>query len=349
MTLYIGIDFHPHSQTIAWRDENTEKALTIRIDHDPKKMKEFLEALPEGAIIGIEATSRAVWFEKLVSETGHILLVGNSVLIKKRATSRHHSDARDAVLILELLERDEFPVIWRRPDESNCVLDIIGLRHCLVKQRTQSYNRLQSMAHSIGMRKGRVRTATFQALLKAAEVNETDGMRRDQLFLAVEQLNRQIGELSDWLKKKAKESPAAQLLETQKGVGYLTALVTAHTLGDVKRFKRVGKEVASYAGLDPCERSSGARVRFGSITKAGSSLLRYHLGQAVSTAARYDPKLKTFYGRLCKKKRKSVAKTAASRKLLIKLAIMSRDNITAHEFDRRGSTVGNARDGKSLK
>lgn len=47
---------------------------------------------------------------------------------------------------------------------------------------------------------------------------------------------------------------------------------------------------------------------------------------------------------LAKKKPKAVAKTATARKLLVKLSIMLRDNITADEFDQRGRTVGNARE-----
>jgi hypothetical protein len=57
------------------------------------------------------------------------------------------------------------------------------------------------------------------------------------------------------------------------------------------------------------------------------------------TATRYDPRLKTFYKRLAKKKPKALAKTASARKLLVKLAIMLRDNINADEFDRRGRTA----------
>ena len=279
----------------------------------------------------------------MLFETGHKLFVGNPVLIRKRATSRHKSDRRDAELILELLMRDEFPAIWRRPAESNQVIEIMALRRTLVRQRTQCYNRLQALAHSIGMPKSPMRTAATQAVLKAVEINEADSMRREHLFSLIGQLNSQIGKLSEWLMKKAEENSLVNLLQTQKGVGYLTALVTVHTLGDVRRFKRATKAVVSFAGLDPREMSSAGRARFGSITKAGSPMLRHHLGQAVMTATRHDPRLKAFYKRLAKKRPKGVAKTAAARKLLVKLAIMLRDNITAEEFDQRGRTVGNAR------
>ena len=77
----------------------------------------------------------------------------------------------------------------------------------------------------------------------------------------------------------------------------------------------------------------------GSISKAGSSVLRHLLGQAMQVAARYDPELTAFYKRLATRRSKSIAKTAATRKLLIRLFIMLRDEIDYAEFKRRGSAV----------
>lgn len=343
MTLYIGVDFHPHQQTAAWCDTETGEVRTLDLKHDLTKVREFYAGFEERAVIGIEASSKAAWFEEMLASLGHKLFVGNPVLIRKRATSRHKSDRRDAELILELLLRGEFPAIWRRPAESTEVIEIMGLRQSLVRQRTQVYNRLQAQAHSLGMPKGSMKSVALQLTLKAAAFSEADSIQRDQLFSLVEQLSRQIEDLNGWLKRKADESSAAQLLQTQKGVGVLTSLVTVHTLGDVSRFKKVSKGVVSFAGFDPREMSSAGRTRFGSITKAGSPLLRHLLGQAAMLAVRYDPKLKAFFKRLAKKKPKAVARTAAARKLLVKLAIMLRDSITAEEFDLRGRNVGNAR------
>jgi transposase len=284
-----------------------------------------------------------VWFENILFETNHKLLVGNPVLIRKRATSRHKNDRRDAELILKLLLRNEFPAIWRRTPESSRIIEILRLRLNLVRQRTQVYNRLQCLAHNAGMPKGRMKTSVFQDAIKSIEMDETDDMQRQHLFRLLDNFNEQITELEAWLRKKAEPDPKVQLLLTQKGVGYLTALAAVHTIGDVSRFTRVPKQVTGFVGLDPVEDSSAGKIRFGRISKSGSSLLRYQLGQAAQIAVRSDMKLKSFYRRLAKKKPKGVAKTATARKLLVKLSIMLRDNITADEFDRRGRTVGNAR------
>jgi transposase len=340
MTLYIGVDFHPHQQTVAWCDKQTGETRTLDLAHDVPKVREFYSSLPEPAVIGIEASARAGWFENMLFESGHKLLVGNPVLIRKRATSRHKSDRRDAELILELLINGQFPALWRRSSISNQVLEILRLRSSLVKQRTQVYNRLQALAHNAGLPKGRMKTQAFQSAVKALDMDEAGTLSRSQYFSLLDSLNERISELEEWLKKKAETHVPVELLQTQKGVGYLTALTVVHTLGDVTRFDRVAKQVVSFAGLDPLERSSAGKIRFGSVSKAGSRLLRYQLGQAASMAARWDVRLKSFYKRLSKKKPKAVAKTAAARKLLVKLAIMLRDNITADEFDRRGRAVG---------
>lgn len=338
MTLYIGVDFHPHQQTVAWCDDRTGEARTFDLVHDIKKVREFYKTLPEAAIIGIEASARAGWFEKMLFETGHKLFVGNPVLIRKRAVSRHKNDRRDAELILSLLMKGEFPALWRRPPESEQILEILRLRSGLVRQRTQVYNRLQALAHNAGLPKSHMKTKAFQMLLGSVEMDEACSLVRSQNLGLLCSLGERITELDEWLKKKAEGDASVSLLMTQKGVGYLTGLTVVHTLGDVKRFERVSKQVAAFAGLDPLEDSSAGKIRFGSVSKAGSALLRYQVGQAAQMAARWDSRLKTFYKRLSKKKPKAVAKTATARKLLVKLAIMLRDNITADEFDRRGPT-----------
>lgn len=341
MRLYIGVDFHPYQQTVCWMDNETGE-LRSQVLRELDEVREFYKNMPP-SIVGIEASSRTDWFEDLMFECGHELWIGDAVQIRKRAISKHKSDKRDAENIYTLLTRDEFPKVWRRPRESSDVLDIVWLRSTLVRQRTQVYNRLQRMAQGCGFRRGTMSTLRFQERLKAASINEVQSMRRTHLFRQLDALEAQIDELGKWLETKAKENEDAQLLMTQKGVGYLTALSMVHTVGDVHRFKST-RHVTSYVGLDPLNDSSAERIMKRRISKAGSRQLRFLLGQSANIAIRYDKRLKSFYKRLTKKKPRAVAKTAAARKLSVKLSIMLRDNITAEEFDARGQrTVDDAR------
>jgi transposase len=344
MTFYIGVDFHPYQQTLCWCNADTGETGSLKLLHETEKVGEFYSTVPKPAIVGIEASSKAGWFEKVVEEAGHKLLVGNPVSIRKTALSRHKNDRIDAEHILWLLMRGEFPAIWRRPRESTEILDVLRLRSSLVSQRTQVYNRLGAIARDVGMPKSLMRAVAVQQVLKRVEMSETSSFCRDQLFSTLWHLKERVTELDSWLKRKAATDDKVQLLMTQKGVGYLTALTFVHTVGDITRFEKGARGVTRFAGYDPVERSSADRVRYGRISKAGPWLLRFHLGQAAQMAARSDAKLKAFYKRLAKKKPKAVAKTATARKLLVKLSIMLRDNISAEEFERRGKrTVGNAR------
>ena len=82
----------------------------------------------------------------------------------------------------------------------------------------------------------------------------------------------------------------ALLLQTQPGVGAITALAYMLTMGDVSRFPR-GKQVASYLGLIPSEHSSGGRQKLGAISK-GNRMLRMLLVEAAQTEVRLDPEFR---------------------------------------------------------
>lgn len=347
MELYLGVDFHPHQQTVCWCEPQTGELKHRTLRHDTDEVRSFYQQLPP-AIVGIEASAQATWFEQLLFDNQHQLLVGNPKLIRARATSRHKSDNRDAELIFDLLRRGEFPALWRRPPESTQLLEILRLRQQLVRQRTQTYNRLQALAHALGLPKGRLKTRAYQQRLLKFELDEATRLRRDQLLALLAQLEQQISELESWLQKQAAANDQVKLLLSQRGVGYLTALAVVHTLGDVKRFGST-RQITAFIGLDPLEQSSGGKQKFAGVSKAGSALTRFLLGQSANIASRFDPYFKSFYHRLAKKKPKAVAKTATARKLLVKLSIMLRAQITAQEFTERGRTLDAARRVQGLK
>lgn len=339
MTLYIGVDFHPHQQQIALCDTEKGEVQEVVLFHNLEQVRRFYEQFP-AAVVGIEAGCAASWFENMLTELGHELKVGNSTLIRARARSRHKSDKRDADLILELLLKDEFPSLWRRPAASVSILEQLRFRHQLVRQRTQICNRLQALAHDAGLPKKGIQTKRArEALMQSDRLSETQRFQRDQLFELLDDLTSRIKVIEDWLAEKVLTDIQVQRLLTHKGIGNLSALIVVHTLGNVSRFAS-SKQVVAFTGLDPLERSSAGKVRFGSISKAGSAELRHLLGQAMHVAVRYDAELKAFYKRLATKRSKSVAKVAATRKLLVRLFIMLRDGIDYTEFKRRGLAAG---------
>src|SRR5687768_12814198 len=282
MTLYIGVDFHPHQQTVALCETDNGEIQQTSLFHNLELVRRFYSQLPN-AVVGVEASCSAAWFEQMLSDLGHELKVGNPTLIRARARSRHKSDKRDADLILDLLLKDEFPALWRRSMQSQSVLEQLRFRHQLVKQRTQVCNRLQALAHLAGLPKRSMQTKRARQDLAEVRLSETQAFQRDQLFEMLDDLTRRIKTIEHWLEEKAARDRKVQLLLTHKGVGLLSAIAVVHTLGDVSRFAS-SKQAVAFAGLDPLERSSAGRIRTGSISKAGSTLLRQLLGQAMHVA-----------------------------------------------------------------
>lgn len=334
MSLYIGVDFHPHQQTVAWCDTRDGEIMFRTFRHTERAaIVAFYKGLGEPAVVGTEATGGLDWFESLIFENGHKLLVGNPHEIRRRALSRHKSDRRDAETMLDLLMHGEFPVLWRRSETDRGTLQMLQFRSHLVRQRTSVSNQLQALARKAGLPKFQVKTKVGRNILKKAEMKETDAYLRENLYALFDNLTAQIERVEDHLKSLAANSEPAQRLMTHSGVGTLTALAVTATLGDCSRFNNP-RQVVAFVGLDPLDRSSAEKHRIGRISKHGSRLCRFLLGQAAGRSR--DRHLRESYLRIRSRRGHAVAKVAAARKLLVNCYVILRDNIDYAEFTRRG-------------
>lgn len=333
-TLYMGVDFHPYKQTIAYVSSETGELRIRHFDHaDKKALRSFYRQAGKGAVVGIEATGSTQWFEKMLASTGVQLRIGNPRLIRRMALSYHQSDTRDAETILDLLMSDSFPEVEPRSEESRLVLHLLRHRHSLVRQRTANSNAMQSFARGKGLKRFSIRAKTAGKKLLAAVENEDEEFVVRSRLRACETLSEEIGETEERLEKYFAENEKAILVGSFPGVGMLTSLCLVHTLGDVNRFRRMS-QIASFAGLDPLNKSSGERRRIGNISKRGSRLLRFLLGQ--SAQASRDRHIREVYRRVSRRRGRPIAKVAAARKLLIGCSIMLRDGIDYQEYCRRG-------------
>jgi transposase len=334
MTVYIGVDFHPYEQSVAYVDDSDGEIGYRRFLHSDKQtLKAFYRKCGKDAVIGTEATGSLWWFEKLLFDNGMELKIGDPRLIRRAALSRHKNDFRDAETILDLLVRGQFPTITPRSKKSREVLDLVHYRQTLVQKRTSIANQLQAFARQKGMPKFRL--PAVKARKKLLEVPETDteAFLLSSRLLIFDELTAQIKVLETRLEKEAEEDERGKLLMTHPGIGPITATALIHTLGDVRRFRRK-EEVVAFVGLDPLEKSSGEKRRIGSISKHGSRLVRHLLGQAAQACR--DRRIRQFYSQVSRRRGRSKAKVAAARKLLINCYVMLRDEIGYEEFKRRG-------------
>jgi len=346
MPVYIGVDFHTRTQTVCWCDTATGECGEQELENgDLEEVRRFYQQFQQ-AVVGVEALGYGGWFHRLIEELGHALLVGDAQEIRRRARRRHKNDHRDAMLILDLLLHEDFPEIHHLSPASQQVLGLLRYRHRLVKMQTMLKNGVQAVALNEGLRlKSKLWTEAGRQQLEALELEAAGAWQRETALAMLEELGKQIERTEGELQKRAAADECVLRLQTHPGVGLLTSLAVVHLLGPTKRFART-RQVAAYCGFDPREQSSGDHQRFGHISKQGSRLVRFLLGQAALSALDGDEELRRFYYRLLKHRHKhpGVAITATARKLLIRLFVMLRDQIDYAEFRRRGRDARCARE-----
>ena len=178
MTVYIGVDFHPYEQTVAYADDRDGEIAYRRFLHsDKQSLKAFYRKCGTDAVIGVEATGCLWWFEKLLFDNGITLKIGDPRMIRRVALSRHKNDFRDAETILDLLMRDQFPAIVPRSEESREVLDLLNYRQSLVRKRTSIANQIHAFARSKGLSKFRLPgIKSRKKVMEAPGTTETESL-----------------------------------------------------------------------------------------------------------------------------------------------------------------------------
>src|SRR6266568_3700589 len=324
--LIIGCDYHPSFQQIALVDTDTGELQERRLEHREEAEKFYRELAVQGmkVRVGMEASGHARWFERLLAELDFELWIGDATEIARKRERKQKTDRQDAQHVLKLMLKDDFPRIWVPSWENRDLRQLLWHRHRMVQARTRIMNQLQAVALNEGLRcKKRLWREHGREQLESFRLAPWASRRRRDLLELLDRLNPTIAELSQAIEQEAEKCPEAQRLMTHPGVGPLTALAFVLIIGKAERFQ-CGKQIASYLGLVPLEKSSGNRRRLGHITKQGSSMVRFLLVEAAQVTARSLPQWRRKYVQLMMRRGRKIAKVAMARRLAVALYWMWR-------------------------
>jgi len=343
----IGCDFHPSWQQVSFFDPETGETGERKLVNGDGEAERFYRALPAPSLIGIEACGNSQWFVDMLQRLGHEVWIGDAAQIRASYVRRQKTDRRDAAHILQLLLESRFPRLWTPSAEQRDLRQLLIHRHKLVEIRTRVKNGLQHLMLNRGVqKKHKLWTQAGQQALCELPLEGWAGRRRQDLLALLASLEAQIAPLDMAAKQAAEQHEPARLLMTQPGVGPITSLAFALTIGDATRFRR-GKQVASYLGLIPREHSSGGRQKLGAISKQGNRFVRMLLVEAAQTVVRKDEGFRKQYQHRCHRMAKGVAKVAAARRLAVRLFWMMRTQTAYPEIVRIESSPRVALDGES--
>ncbi len=330
----VGCDYHPSWQQVAWFDPETGEMGEQKLGNGNGEAERWYRQLAAPALIGLEATGNSQWFVDLLQQLGHEAWIGDAAQIRASYVRQQKNDKRDAAHVLKLLLEGRFPRLWVPSSEQRDLRQLLIHRHKLVQIRSRVKNGLQHLAMNQGMqKKARLWSAAGQKALRELRLQGWAARRRQDLLQLLADLDQQIAPLDQAAQQAAEQNSEARLLLTQPGVGPITALAFVLTIGDVSRFPR-GKQVASYLGLIPRERSSGGHQRLGAISKQGNRFVRMLLVEAAHSVVRLDEGFRKPYAHRCHRKPKGVAKVAAARRLAVRLYWMLRTQTPYPEIVR---------------
>jgi transposase len=279
--MIIGCDLHTRFQQIAMLDTETGEIVERRVEHGNGEAQQFYAALAAPARVGIEATGYSRWFERMLAEQGHELWIGDASAIRAARVRQQKTDARDALLLLDLLAEDRFPKIWVSSPAERDVWQLLRHRHKLVGFRTSLRNQLHALAMGEGVcRKKKLWSRRGRQELESLALGEWASRRRQELLEMLDRLDGSLEELNQAVAQQAESHPAAVRLMQQPGVGPVTGLALALAVGPIRALSQQ-PQAGQLSGPE------SARIEFGRQTAARShQQTRQLLGPVVAGGSR---------------------------------------------------------------
>jgi transposase len=330
--LYLAIDQHRKQLTVNLRNETGDVLLKRQVSTEWPRVREFLEevqrqALPEGGFVAIlEVCGFNDWLLKLLDEYDCV----ETILIQPEKRSKKKTDRRDANTLGEILWVNRQRLLAGKkvqgirrvqlPNEQDAAdRQITALRKRLGQLRTRTINKIKHILRKHNLEqecptKG-IDTIKGRKWLGELALATIDRLEMDQLLVQWQLWNQQIENVETEIVKRQAQSKTAAVLATIPGCGAYGSLALASRIGSIERFPRPGS-LANYWGLTPgCRNSGEVTDRLGSITKQGSGMARFILGQLVLHVLRRDAWMRTWYSRIKRRRGSKIARVAVMRRL----------------------------------
>jgi transposase len=229
------------------------------------------------------------------------------------------TDRIDARVLAELGRRDLVPAVWLPDPAVRGARERARFRLHLMHHRTALKNRIHATLATFGVDApvSDLFGAAGRELLARLEVPEPWATTIVRSLEVIDELGWRIDTAEAELRALGPDHPDIPLLVTLPGVGPILGYTIASEVGDIGRFPSP-KHLASYTGLVPLVRQSGAADHRGPLTRFGPRYLRWALVEAATHAARHPrfaPRHERTRRRLGKQRGARVARVELAREL----------------------------------
>lgn len=290
---FIGLDVHKASIAVALARSGCRDAAEFlgTIENTPAALSRLLAKLGRKhaqLAFCYEAGPCGYGVHRQLLEAGHACSVVAPSLIPRRAGDRVKTDRRDAVSLAQLHRAGELTAIWVPDVAHEAMRDLVRARMVAVQAVRRGRQQLSGFLlrhgriydgkkawtrmHRLWLTGLRFEHPAQQIVLEDYITVVTDAERRRDA------LSEQIGVLlPEW-----SMAPVVTALQALRGVALVVAATLVAEVGDLTRFDNP-RQLMAHLGLVPSERSSGATIRRGGITKTGNAAARRAMTEAAWT------------------------------------------------------------------
>jgi transposase len=280
-TLWVGLDVHKESISVAVVDDARAGRPVVTITNEPTQIRKLFSRLKkEGDVRACyEAGSCGYEVYRQLATMGIACDVVAPGLIPVRVGDRVKTDRRDAEKLARLFRAGELTSIRVPSETEEALRDLIrcreDAREDVLRQRHHVLKFL--LRHGRVFRETKHWTLAHWVWLRAQRFEEPLAQIVFTEYMAtLEKTLARVTVLDQEIAKQAEKEPYTALvgrLRCLRGIDTLSAMVLIAEICDFARFEHP-RELMAYLGLVPSERSSGGKQRRGSITKTGNSHAR---------------------------------------------------------------------------
>jgi transposase len=287
-TLYVGLDVHKDSITVAYAPGAGDVELLGKIGTthaDIDRLCKRLQSKARHVCVVYEAGSCGYGLYRQLVQKGFDCMVCAPSLIPKKPGERVKTDRRDAIKLVRALRAGDLSAVYVPSVEDEAFRDLARAWVSAKDDLKRARQRLKAFLLSHGVRyTGRADwgPAHRHWLSAYAFDGAWQQLAFDELRRTIEDRLAQCDRLEAALREAVlswRFYPAVLGLQAMRGVQFTTAVGMLAELGDLSRFAHP-RQLMAWLGVTPSEHSSGEKRRQGSITKTGNSYARKLLVEA---------------------------------------------------------------------
>jgi transposase len=312
---YVGIDLHRRRSVIVRMNDAGEVLSVTKIDNDPFALAMAVAEAGPDPEVALEAGYGWYWAADLLQAEGARVHLVHPLGLHWDSR-RVKNDVKDATELANRLRRSDLPEAWVAPPEVRELRELVRYRAKLVALRTSAKAQIHAVMAKLGLIPTLPDMFTLQGqkLLDELDFPGPYGLRVESLRDLLEVYDRELAMVERRLHLELKDHHGYRAIQAIYGVGEITASIFVAEIGDVTRFP-TARHLCSWAGMTPKLRESDTHSYKGSITKQGSTIVRW---AALECVVRYHggAPIAPAYRRIAERRGNHIARVAAARKLL---------------------------------